>query len=66
MSAYINLWKASYFSFLFLVIYTPNAVVANLTSHTMEANGLGKLGFVMLAILYFFQGTCAIIASPLI
>ena len=47
-----HFWKVTYFSFLFFVIYTPNNAVLNLIGSVQEENGLGKLGFFLIGILY--------------
>ena len=62
---YPNIWKATYFSILFLIIFTPNNAITKLVSTLMEEVSLSTLGFIMLSINSLFQGFFSMLSTPL-
>jgi hypothetical protein len=63
---YANIYKATYFSLLFLIIFCPINVVSNLLNNVTQESGAGQLGAVMLAIQNLLQGVFAITATSVI
>lgn len=51
----LNIGKATYYSFLFLWIYTPFFCCENILTDIMKKNGFESLGFELIAVLYLFQ-----------
>jgi len=61
----LNLWKATYFSFLFLWVYTPFFCCENILTDIMKKNGFDSLGFELIAVLYLFQLVGGIFSSSI-
>jgi hypothetical protein len=59
----VNFANATIYSLLWLLLLFPFLVVTNLLSNQQKQNGLGKLGFWMLAIVYLFQIIGSIFSS---
>ncbi len=49
-----NIYKATYFSLLFLIIYVPINVCYNIMTVLLSDTGFSTLGFKLLGIIYLF------------
>jgi len=50
-----NIYKATYFGLLFLIIYIPINVCYNIMTVLLSDSGFSTLGFKLLGIIYLFQ-----------
>jgi heme A synthase len=61
-----HFYKATYFSFLFMLLYIPTNTSQNLISDVQDKSGFGNLGFILLGIFYLFQMIGALCSAAFI